>query len=281
MNAPNHEEGTLGKKHLGPITALKQFFFELRNGRVVVFSLFAKNYLHRYADTAMGAVWIFVTPIVPIILYNFLQLAGLFGDPQGGIPRSVFLTYGLTLYYGFSESLVAGTGLIANNRGVIISSGTSKILILLSELLGILFNFLIRGIVFWIIAESADVKVGFQGLTIILWGGLMISLGYAVGLILSLIAVIYKDITNFVSIISFYLLFASGVFRQIEAEGWVWDLLRSSPLYQIIGNTRDYVFGLTTEIASFATISTIFVALSMVFSLTIFYRGERYVDKIL
>ena len=109
----------------------------------------------------------------------------------------------------------------------------------------------------------------------------MISLGYAVGLILSLIAVIYKDITNFVSIISFYLLFASGVFRQIEAEGWVWDLLRSSPLYQIIGNTRDYVFGLTTEIASFATISTIFVALSMVFSLTIFYRGERYVDKIL
>ena len=91
----------------------------------------------------------------------------------------------------------------------------------------------------------------------------------------------YKDITNFVSIISFYLLFASGVFRQIEAEGWVWDLLRSSPLYQIIGNTRDYVFGLSTEIASFATISTIFVALSMVFSLTIFYRGERYVDKIL
>ena len=281
MKATNTMDGSTHSGRFGPFAALKQFFFELRNGRVIVISLFTKNYLNRYADTAMGMLWIFVTPIVPIILYNFLQLAGLFGDPQGGIPRSVFLTYGLTLYYGFSESLVTSTGLIASNRGIIISSGTSKILIGLSELLGILFNFIVRSIVFWAITTSVGVDLGFRGFSIILWGFLMIGSGYAIGLILSLFTVIYKDITNFVSIIAFYLLFASGVFREIDNEGWIWDFLRSSPLYQIIGKTREYVFGQAVEITPFTIIAFLSVALFLISSLTIFYRGERYVDKIL
>ena len=281
MKATNTMSGSTLQRRFGPFAALNQFFFELRNGRMIVISLFTKNYLNRYADTAMGMLWIFVTPIVPIILYNFLQLAGLFGDPQGGIPRSVFLTYGLTLYYGFSESLVTSTGLIANNRGIIISSGTSKILIGLSELLGILFNFIIRSIVFWSITKSVGVDLGFRGFSIIMWGFLMIGSGYAVGLMLSLFTVIYKDITNFVSIIAFYLLFASGVFREIDNEGWIWDFLRSSPLYQIIGKTREYVFGQAVEVTPFAIIAFVSVALFLISSLTIFYRGERYVDKIL
>lgn len=247
----------------------------------MILSLYSKNYLHKYEDTALGKVWVIVTPIVPVVLYNFLQLAGLFGDPQGGIPRSVFLTYGLTLYYSFSEALVTTTGIITNNRSVIISSGTSKILLSLSEILGTLTNFVVRSILFWIIVQSMGVEIGIRGVSILFWSAMMMSLGWVVGLMLSLFAVIYKDITNLVQIISFYLLFASGVFRQIEAEGKVWDLLRASPLYQIIGRTRDYVFGGVDAIAPFTATSCIVIFLLFVFSITIFYRGERYVDKIL
>lgn len=280
MKAENRSNKARHHQSLGPFTALKRFFFELKNGRVVVISLFAKNYLNKYADTALGTMWVFITPIVPIILYNFLQLAGLFGDPDGGIPRSVFLTFGLTLYYGFSEALVSTTGLITNNRSVIISSGTSKILLGLSELLGTVFNFIIRSVLFWIIVVSMDVDIGLRGFTILIWGCFMMGLGYVLGLVLSLFAVIYKDITNFVQIASFYLLFASGVFREVDAEGLVWDILRASPLYQIIGNTRDFVFGSIINITSFAVTTGSFILLLFIVALTIFYRGERYVDKI-
>ncbi|QXD22924.1 ABC transporter permease [Opitutia bacterium ISCC 51] len=273
--------GKQKQKRVGPLASFGRFFFEWKNGRIVILSLYSKNYLHKYEDTALGKVWVIVTPIVPVVLYNFLQLAGLFGDPQGGIPRSVFLTYGLTLYYSFSEALVTTTGIITNNRSVIISSGTSKILLSLSEILGTLTNFVVRSILFWIIVQSMGVEIGIRGVSILFWSAMMMSLGWVVGLMLSLFAVIYKDITNLVQIISFYLLFASGVFRQIEAEGKVWDLLRASPLYQIIGRTRDYVFGGVDAIAPFTATSCIVIFLLFVFSITIFYRGERYVDKIL
>ncbi|MDA0315709.1 MAG: ABC transporter permease, partial [Bacteroidetes bacterium] len=207
---------------LGPLSALKRFIFELRNGRVVVVSLFNKNYLQRFADTALGKVWVIITPVVPIVLYNFLQIAGLFGDPQSGIPRSVFLSYGLTLYYCFSETLVSTTGIITNNRGVIVSSGTSKVLLGFSEILGICFNFSVRSILFWVILGSMEIDVGIRAFTILLWGGLMMAFGYIIGLTLSLFAVIYKDITNFLQIIAFYLLFASGVFTRIVGEGLIW-----------------------------------------------------------
>ena len=273
-----------GKKKLdqvGPLAALGRFFFELKNGRIVIFSLYSKNYLHKYEETALGKLWVIVTPIVPVVLYNFLQLAGLFGDPQGGLPRSVFLTYGLTLYYSFSEALVTTTGIIANNRSVIISSGTSKMLISLAELLGTITNFFIRSILFWIIVKSMGVEVGIKGVSILFWAALMLSFGWVVGLVLSLFAVVYKDITNFVQIIAFYLLFASGVFRQIDAEGTVWDLLRASPLYQMIGKTRDYVFAEGVDILPFALSSVGVIFVLFILSITIFYRGERYVDKIL
>ncbi len=275
------EARTQKTKGVGPLAALSRFFFEWKNGRIVILSLYFKNYLHKYEDTALGKIWVIVTPIVPVVLYNFLQLAGLFGDPQGGIPRSVFLTYGLTLYYSFSEALVTTTGIITNNRSVIISSGTSKMLLSLSEILGTMTNFVVRSLLFWIIVKSMGVEIGVRGLSILFWAAMMMSLGWVVGLMLSLFAVIYKDITNFVQIISFYLLFASGVFRQIEAEGKVWDLLRASPLYQIIGRTRDYVFGGVDAIAPFATTSCVVIFFLFIFSITIFYRGERYVDKIL
>jgi ABC-type polysaccharide/polyol phosphate export permease len=269
------------KESLGPIIALRRFIFELRNGQVVVFSLFTKNYLQKYTDTALGKLWVIITPIAPVLLYNFLQIAGLFGEPQGGIPRSVFLTYGLTLYYSFSESVVHTTGLISNNRSVIISSGTSKILIGFAELLGVISNFAVRSILFWIILKGMDVELGFRALTIVLWAGVMMVFGYIIGLVLSLFAVIYKDISNFVQILAFYLLFASGVFRQIDGEGFIWDLLRSSPLYMIIGKSRDYVFGNISDISSFVVVIILSLALAFLISLTIFYRGERYVDKIL
>lgn len=265
----------------GPVSALSRFIFELRNGRIVIASLYRKNYLNRHADTALRFVWVFITPIVPVLLYNFLQLAGLFGDPQGGIPRSVFLTYGLTLYYGFSEALVMTSGLINNNRGVIISSGTSKILLSLSELLGIFTNLLIRSVVFCLIAISVGIDIGVQGITILLSGCAMMMIGYSIGLVTSLFTVIYKDITNFINIIAFYLLFASGVFREIDADGWIWEVLRSSPLYLIIGNTRDFAFGVSVHITQFASIVGLSLFILFTLAITIFYRGERYVDKLL
>ena len=126
-----------------------------------------------------------------------------------------------------------------------------------------------------------DVELGFRALTIVLWAGVMMVFGYIIGLVLSLFAVIYKDISNFVQILAFYLLFASGVFRQIDGEGFIWDLLRSSPLYMIIGKSRDYVFGNISDISSFVVVIILSLALAFLISLTIFYRGERYVDKIL
>ena len=63
-----------GKKKLdqvGPLAALGRFFFELKNGRIVIFSLYSKNYLHKYEETALGKLWVIVTPIVPVVLYNF------------------------------------------------------------------------------------------------------------------------------------------------------------------------------------------------------------------
>ena len=266
---------------LNPYFASKLFLNEIKNGSVVVRSLYVKNYLSRYAGTALGKLWLLVMPLVPIILYNVLQVSGLFGESNSGIPRSISLTYGLTLYYSFSQTLVSVSGLIINNHGVIVSSGISKILLSFSEVLSVFSDLIIRSIVMLVLLKFMDVEVGFRGLSVLVWGFLLIMLGYSVGLVISLFAVIYRDVVNFIQIVSFYLLFASGVFRPIEGDGLVWDALRSSPLYQVIEKTRSYVFENNLNFEHIFLIIGSFCFLSLIGSLTIYYRGERYINKIL
>jgi ABC-type polysaccharide/polyol phosphate export permease len=267
--------------NINPIVALKLFCSELKNGYIVVLSLYVKNYLNSYAGTALGKLWLVMMPLVPIVLYNALQVSGLFGESENRIPRSISLTYGLTLYYSFSQALVTISGLIINNRGVIVSSGVSKILLSFSEVLSVASDLVIRSIVFWLLLEAMDMEVGFRGFSILLWGGFLIVLGYSVGLVISLFAVIYKDLVNFIQIAAFYLLFASNVFSPIDGDGIVWDILRSMPLYQVIGKTRLYVFENLLYFNQIIIVIGVCCFLSLVGSLTIYYRGERYINKIL
>lgn len=267
--------------NINPYVASKLFLVELKNGYIVVRSLYVKNYISRYAGTALGKLWLLMMPLVPIVLYNVLQISGLFGDSEGGLPRSIFLTYGLTLYYSFSQTLGSISGLIINNQGVIVSSGISKILLSFSEVLSVGSDLVIRSIVFWLLLEFMDVEVGFRGFSILMWGFFLMILGYSVGLVISLFAVIYRDLVNFIQIVSFYLLFASGVFSPIDGDGIVWDILRSSPLYQIIEKTRSYVFDNTLYFEQTFMIIGGCCFLTLIGSLTIYYRGERYIDKIL
>jgi len=259
--------------------AFKFFLSELRLNRHATFRMFERNYLNRYAGTFLGRFWLIVIPCVPLLVYNTLQWMGIFGNQHNGMPRAISLTIGLTIYYTFSELLQSTTSSILTNRNFIINTGIPKMVILTTELYSVITNFFIRFLVllisFSLYPDFFSFKIFFLPLIIIP----LVVLAFSIGIVNSLVSVLYKDVPNIINITTFYLLFASGVFGRVDTPGPFFDILRASPIHIIINNFRDYVFLSTFNFNWFETATIMFCFVLFPFTILLFYRGEKYVNS--
>ena len=266
---------------IGYLEAQKRFFVEIFENRRIVLSVFRHNYIYLHKDTWLGVVWIFVNPCIPIFIYNVLQYLDIFSSNYNGIPRAVYLTLSLTLYYTFSESLNGFTSFLSLNRTFLMSGGTSKSAVILATFLVPLSNFSIRLMLLAIILVLNGTVIDLNVVFLPIGCFLLMLLGASVGLILSVFNLISRDIANLVSMISFYLLFASGIFGTIEPTNSFLQALMWSPVYIVIEGVRQLVFfglepnGLNVAIGLLAPI----VLFS--FSITAFYRVEYRINSFL
>lgn len=266
---------------VGYFFAQRKFIREAFANRRMVFSIFRHNYIYLHKDTWLGVVWIFVNPCIPIFIYNILQYMDIFTSNQHGIPRAVFLTVGLILYYSFSEALNGFTSFLGANKTFLVSGGSNKTAVICATLLVPFCNFLIRLLLFAVIAFSNQTAFNFGMLVLPIGCVLLVVLGTAFGLVLSVFNLITRDIANLVSMIGFYLLFASGVFGVIEPTNAFLNILAHSPIYMVIDGVRQIVFfGI---VPTSQTIAVVFAVPIFLFSLSItaFYRVEYRINTYL
>lgn len=249
--------------------------------RELIRSVFRRNYVHGFAGSGLGYVWVVFMPCLHLFIYNLLQFMGVFTNPDSELPRSVTLTFGLILYFSFSETLSRVASGTVNNRQYIVQSGVPKMSLVISACMEVIADLAIRTIVYFIALTATIGIPSFSFLLLPLLAFPLMALGITLGLILNLFSVIYQDLTNVVRIAAFYLLFASGVFTAIPAEGFFFQILRASPVYQIIDTGRMMVlygdFSALPQTLVAVVICIIFVPISIV----AFYRAEKLLNSYL
>ena len=132
---PKDSTKSSARSVIGYFEAQRKFGVESIANRAVAFSVFRHNYIYSHKDTWLGVVWIFVNPCIPIFIYNLLQYMDVFSSNYNGIPRAVFLTLGLILYYSFSEALNGFTSFLGANRTFLVSGGSNKTAVIVATML--------------------------------------------------------------------------------------------------------------------------------------------------
>tara|TARA_Y100000588_G_C14085156_1_gene851905 strand:+ start:307 stop:1134 length:828 start_codon:yes stop_codon:yes gene_type:complete len=259
--------------------AVRLFLKDLSGNHSTVFRLYERDHINRHKGTAFGKVWVIFNPCIPLIVYNSLQWMGVFGTSSSDVPRVVSLTLGLTIYYTFSEALQSVSGSVVQNQGFIINTGISKMALILSRLYGVVTNFFIRMLAFVVTlllyADYFTPKIFLLPLAIIP----VLVLALSLGLVLSLLTVIYRDVLPVLSLVTFYLLFCSGVFGRFTETGSFFDVLELSPIYITINGFRDFLFlgAMQFTTGEWFSLTTCLVLFPI--SLLLFYRGESYVNS--
>lgn len=247
---------------------------ELWEYRELLYFLIWRNIKVRYKQTIIGAGWAIIQPFFTMVIFTlfFGKLAGM---PSEGLPYPIFYYSALLPWVYFANALNQATLTIVEHQRVITKIYFPRIILPLSAVLSGLVDFsfaftiLIGMVVFYRVVPTAAT------LLLPLFLLLAISTAFGVGLWLSTLNAIYRDVRYAVPFVVQFWMFGSPVIypSSLVPEQWRW-LYALNPMTGVIEGFRWALLGQSKPLGSLLFASAVAVLLLMAGGLVYFQRME-------
>jgi lipopolysaccharide transport system permease protein len=263
--------------------------FDIWRYRELVYFLIWRDIKVRYKQTALGVLWAVIQPVATMIVFNFF-----FGKvakvPTGGIPYPIFSYTGLLPWGLFTKAISdAGRSLITN-RSMITKVYFPRLVIPLSSVLsglvdfGISFLVLIGIMLYYNFSPNSTyhVYITWRVLTLPFFIVLALATALGVGLWLSALNVIYRDVNYILPFLTQFWLFLTpvGYSAQMFSEKWQF-LISLNPMTGVVTGFRWALLGEGAAPDLYFWVSVIISMIVLVTGLFYFRRMERtFADEI-
>jgi lipopolysaccharide transport system permease protein len=195
----------------------------------------------RYKQTVVGAAWAVLQPFLTMLIFSlfFGKLANI---PSGGLPYPVFYYSALLPWMYFSSSLQNATGKIVENQNVITKVYFPRLLLPISSIVSGLVDFAISFLMFVAIMIYYRIHPGWAILMLPIFLLLAVLTALGVGLWLSALNAIYRDVRYVVPFLVQFWMFASpvvypGSLVTAKWPKWAW-LYGLNPMVGVIEGFR-------------------------------------------
>ena len=239
-----------------------------------------RDLIVRYKQTILGAAWAIINPLVNMIVLQvvFGNFAGM--ETEGNLPGPLF-RFAAVLPWGlFSTALNSAGRSMLTNRSILTKVYFPRLIVPFSSVLaglvdfGISFIVLIGMMLFW--GVTPTIRILAVPLTILL--ALVTALG--VGLWLSALNVLYRDVGYILPVLTQLLLFISPVGYSTSTVPIQWQMLYAmNPIVGVIESFRWAMLGTVPSdsiaLGTMVAISSGVAVILLISGLFYFRRMER------
>jgi lipopolysaccharide transport system permease protein len=210
--------------------------------RELLYFLVWRDVKIRYKQTAIGIAWVVIQPLLTMLVATlfFGKLAKL---PSQGLPYSVFCFAAIVPWTYFSTALTAVTSVMVDNQRVITKVYFPRLILPLSSALSGLVDFAIGFVVLLIFTFTHGIHPGWTLLLLPLFSLLAVFSVLGIGLWLSALNALYRDVKYLTPFLVQFWMLASPVYYSSsmvpERYRWVYGL---NPMAGVIDGFR---WGLT------------------------------------
>jgi lipopolysaccharide transport system permease protein len=198
---------------------LREFWY----ARELIYFFVWRDLKVRYKQTAIGAVWAILQPFLTMVLFSlfFGRLAKL---PSNGLPYPVFFYSAILPWTYFASALQNGTAVVVEQQKVITKVYFPRLVLPLSAVISPLLDFAISFVFFLLVIAYYQVRPTLAILLLPLFLALAILTALGVGLWLSALNAIYRDVRYVVPFLVQFWMFASPVAyaSSLVPERWRW-----------------------------------------------------------
>jgi lipopolysaccharide transport system permease protein len=234
----------------------------------------------RYKQTAIGAAWAVLQPLLTMLVFSlfFGRLAHI---PSDGIPYPIFFYSALLPWMYFAAALQNATNTIVENQRMITKVYFPKLLLPLSAVLSGLVDFGISFLMFVVLMVYYGIRPGaaMVWLPAFLLLALLTALG--VGLWLSALNAIYRDVRYVLPFLTQFWMFASPVVyaSSLVPARWRW-LYGLNPMVGVIEGFRWSLTGRGDGLGRSFFVSVAVVAAVLLSGIAYFQRMETTIADV-
>ena len=243
--------------------------------RELLYFLVWRDIKVRYKQTALGAMWAILQPLVTMIIFTYF-FGKLARVPTDDIPYPIFFYTGLLLWTYFSNAITSGANSLIGNTNLITKVYFPRLIIPASAVGAGLVDFAIASVLLvgLLVYYNFPVTPGYLMLIPLV----ALTTGFALGMSVWLAAlnVRYRDVRYALPFLTQVWLFVSPIIypSSLVPEEWRWIMLLN-PLTGIIENFRASLFGRDFHWLALGY-STIFTLVLLVYSSYTFRRMEKH-----
>jgi lipopolysaccharide transport system permease protein len=249
-------------------------FKELWEARELIYFFVWRDIKVRYKQTAIGAAWAVIQPFMTMVVFSlfFGKLAKM---DSHGLPYPIFYYSALLPWMYFAGALQSATAVVVEQQHVITKVYFPRLVLPLSSVVAGLLDFSISFVVF--LGMMAYFRI-MPGLSILLFPFfllLAVLTALGVGLWLSALNAIYRDVRYVIPFLVQFWLFASPVAypSTLVPARWRW-LYGLNPMAGVIEGFRWALTGHGQPPNIMLAVSTGMVLLLVVGGLAFFHRME-------
>lgn len=224
-------------------TEVKQMFKDFWSSRELAQRLFLRDKKAEYRQSLLGVLWAFITPCVNALVWIFLTASGAVNIQTEQLPYPLFVFIGTMLWSIFTDSVNMPLNATNEAKALISKINFPKEAILISGFYKILFNALIKITIVILALFVFQINPGFYFLEGFLMVLFLMSFGIALGLLITPIGMLYKDIGRAIPLGLSFLMYATPVVYQEMKNPILAKFININPLTSIINSTRNLLTG--------------------------------------
>ncbi|WP_417620294.1 ABC transporter permease [Oceanihabitans sediminis] len=250
---------------------LKASLGDLYGSRFLARQLAERDIKAQYRQSYLGIVWAFLTPLTTAAVWIFLNSSGTIRLSDTGVPYPVYAFSGTLIWSIIVASINSPMQSTQAAKGILTKINFPKEALLLSGVYKLLFDSSIK--ILLLVLFVFFYGVGFHW-SILLFPIAMLGailFGTTLGLFLTPMGLLYKDIGKIISFGMQFLMYVTPVVYAIPKTGIMKTLMTWNPITPIILTARDLVVGFTPAHLDYFII-VLLVCLPLLFLGLIIYR---------
>ena len=221
----------------------KESLRDIRSSRFLAKQLAVRDIKAQYRQSYLGIIWAFVTPLTTAFVWMFLNATGTIKLTDTGVPYPVYAFSGTLLWSIISDAINSPTASTNAAKGIMSKINFPKEALILSGIYKLLFNSSVKIVL--LVVFVFFYGVGFHTSLLLFPFAILgaILFGTTIGLFLTPIGMLYKDIQKMVTMGLGLLMYVTPVVYAIPKEGIMKTIMEYNPFTPLILTTRDFVIG--------------------------------------
>lgn len=214
---------------------------DIKASRELAWRLFIRNISAMYRQTMLGYFWAFLPPIATTLVWVFLNSQKIFNVGNTDIPYPVYVMIGTLLWQVFIDALNSPLKLVTSSKAMLVKINFPRESLIIAGILEVLFNFLIRVVLFVIILIWFNVAVPLTVFLVPIGILSLIMLGLMFGILLAPIGLLYQDIGRGIMIITSLWFFLTPIVYPAPTSYPANLIAKFNPVSPLLVTTRDWI----------------------------------------